>query len=261
METATQKTDTLANFREVSLPKKEPDWEKWLEPKLSLVPPAVDNDKPKFAIDIDSTLYDFSVPAREAFLKLSETTGDKSLLRGAYSSWVEWRSPADVCGLEVWMEVISMCHSPEVILCQTPFAGAVDTLQALVKEGYGIMYCSTRSEEAAEATREWLAQEGFPLGDHVEVRCTMEDKAPHIAECQYIIDDRPKTLIDFIHSRDWDESKGKRKGLALIYEYNRALTDIPDIFLSPTWAGLAGWLTRKGFLPTPPHTPLETHAG
>jgi hypothetical protein len=230
-------------------------------PKLRLVPSSAHGGKAKFAIDIDSILYDFSTPAREAFLKLSETTGDRSLLRGTYVSWVEWRTPADVCGLEMWMEVISMCHAPEVILRQKPFAGAVDTLQALVGQGYDLMYCSNRNEEAADATRQWLQQEGFPLGDHVEVRCTMEDKVTYLAECQYIIDDRPKTLIDFIHSPNWDQAKGERKGLSIMYEYNRALTDIPNIFLSPTWAGLAGWLVRKNFLPTPPHTALETHAG
>lgn len=238
----------------------EPRWLTTTMPKLSLVPPIVEEGKAKFAIDIDSTLYDFMTPAREGFLRLADTTGDKALLRGAYSAWVEFRSPADVCGSEVWMEVISMCHSPEVILRQTPFPGAVETLQSLVGEGYDIMYCSNRNEESAKATRQWLAQEGFPLGDHVEVRCTMEEKASYLAECQYIIDDRPKTLLDFVYSRDWDRTRGERKGLSLIYEYNRALTDIPSIFLSPTWAGLAGWLTRKGFLPTLPHTPLEPHA-
>lgn len=226
-------------------------------PALAVVPPPKERGT-CFAVDIDSTLYDFSTPAREAFLKLAAETGDNKYWRGAYAAWVEWRTQADVCGLDTWLEVVSMCHATDVILSQTPFPGAVNTLNALVAEGHELMYISNRNEEAAWATKEWLGQEGFPLGPNAEVRCTMEEKAPFIAECQYLIDDRPKTLVEFVYDSTWYQpDRGKRKGISLLYEYNRALTDIPDIFLSPTWAGIASWLVHKGLLKESPHTPLE----
>lgn len=202
---------------------------------------------PKFAVDVDSTLYSFETVARESFRQLYEETKDESYLRGQYHSWDEWRSPADVCGIDTWMDVIKRCHAPEVVAAQTPFPGAVETLQMLEDAGYGIMYVSTRSPHSANATSLWLLEEGFPFGEHTEVHCQMEDKAPFIAECQYLIDDRPKTMLDFVYDSTWDKAKGERKALSLMYAYNRALTDIPNIFLSPTWGGLQSWLKRKGF--------------
>lgn len=213
--------------------------------------------KPKFAIDIDSTLYDFEIPAREAFRKLAEQTDNPDLIRGEYHSWDEWRSPADICGIKTWMEVITMCHSPEVVESQIPFAGAVATLQALAKEGYGLTYISTRTPEAAGATYNWLRKWDFPIGEGVEIKCQMEDKGPFLAECQFLIDDRPKTLLDFVYDPTWDKAQGERRGLALMYKYNRALTDVPSIFLAPTWSGLSSWLVRKRLLPEPTHPPLE----
>lgn len=228
--------------------------------RLKLATPP--SSKPKFAVDIDSTLYDFEVPAREAFQKLADMAstpaGRDHYLKGLYHPWTEWRSPADVCGIETWMEVISMCHSPEVVAQQTPLAGSVVTLQALANRGYELMYISTRSPEAAKATEEWLHVKGYPMGKGIEVHCRMEDKGPYLAECQYIFDDRPKTLIEFVHDFKWDVTKGERYGLSIMYDYNRALTDIPNVFLAPTWAGLNAWLVRHHLLPYPTHRPLES---
>jgi 5'(3')-deoxyribonucleotidase len=211
--------------------------------------------KPKFAIDVDSTLYDFNIPAREAFLKLSIERGDRSLLRGVYSPWTEWRSQVDSCGEEAWQEVIDMCHQPHVILAQTPYPGAVETCQALANAGYEIMYISNRDDgDTAIATYEWLAQHAFPFPSIL--KCIHGTKIPYLTECQYLIDDRPRTLIDFVYDREW--TGPKRKGLSITYPYNQALTDIEDIFLAPTWSGLAAWMVRKGILDRNPHSPLET---
>lgn len=212
-------------------------------PALKLV--QGNSSKERFAVDIDSTLYDFSTVAREQFLKHADDLGDESLLRGAYISWVEWRSPADACGIDVWKHVISMCHSPEVIERQQPFPGAAETLQELADYGHELIYISNRDPSSVGATTRWLEDHGFPvIGD--SVHCLWGDKAPLLADCRYLIDDRPKTLVEFVYDPNWDiEGRGKRKGLSLLYEYNRALTDIPDIFLSPTWQGIASWLKRK----------------
>lgn len=215
--------------------------------------------KTHFAIDIDNTLYALDDTAREAFEKLYQQTLNKDYLGGVYFSWDEWRSPADVCGLDAWMEVVSMCHEPEIIESRIPYPGAVATIQAIANEGYGLRYISTRSPEAAEATHNWLKKHDFPLGKDIDVRCMMEDKAPYLAECQYLIDDRPKTLVEFIYDSNWaSDMFGSRKAMGLMFNYNRALTDIPGIFLSPHWAGLNEWMVRKKILPEPAHVPLET---
>lgn len=231
----------------------------------------------RIAVDIDSTVYDFETPAREAFTKLAEERGDKTLLRGAYDPWTEWRSPADVCGLDAWLDVIELCHSEEIIAAQTPFNGAVETCQALAAEDHDLMYISNRAIESAQATHDWLEKWGFPLTDgilegeeyhagHV-LKVLTTDKKPLLRNCQYLIDDRPKTVIDFIYDIDWQREHGrmhddtdrpdlKRRAFVIAYPYNQALTDIPHLYLAPSWAGLNQYLVGKGVLSKPAYHAL-----
>jgi hypothetical protein len=226
----------------------------------------------RIAVDIDSTLFDFETPAREAFLQMASESGDKSLFRGAYVPWTEWRSPADVCGLDNWKEAIARCHKPDVILAQTPFQGAVETCRALIDEGHDLLYISNRDPEATESTQEWLQITGFIEpgdGEAARLLCLHGDKRPHISTCQYLIDDRPKTLVEFVTDPNWRNKLGlllnwgspnydlERKGFGLMYEYNRALTDISNIYLAPTWSGLNYYLVRKGILSEPALLALE----
>lgn len=194
------------------------------------------------AVDIDSTLYDFEAPLRQAFLDLALETSNKEYFRGAYQSWVEWRSPADVCGPEAFSEALKRVHSPEVILSQVPFPHAWQTLYKLVEQGHELLYISNRDEDVWSPTRGWLHSTGFPDG---ELICTLESKTSFMLDCQYLIDDRPKTLCDFVYNRHWS---GERRAFGLLYEYNRALTDIPEIYLAPTWAGIQYYLEREGVL-------------
>lgn len=231
----------------------------------------------RIAVDIDSTLYDFETPAREAFTKLAEERGDKEYLRGAYHPWTEWRSPADACGLQAWLEAIDLCHSSEIILAQTPFNGAVETCQALADEGHELIYISNRAVESGEATHDWLAKWDFPLdksiveaeewhAGHV-LKVLTGDKQPFLRDCQYLIDDRPKTAVDFLYDVDWqirhgrmhDDSDGptlKRRVFMISYPYNQALTDVPHLYLAPTWAGLNSYLVGKGVLTKPAYHAL-----
>jgi hypothetical protein len=204
------------------------------------------------AIDIDSTLYDFATPCRQAFLDLALEHGDKEeYFKGGYQSWVEWRSPADVCGIDAFLEALDIVHSPEVIKAQTPYTHSEEVVQDVAKE-HDIFYISARSEASQEATEEWL----FDICDYpvAEVICTMEDKIIYVTECQYMIDDRCKTLVDFVYDFNWKYTYGaiddtyQRKAFGLLFEYNRALTDIPNIYLAPTWAGIRYYLERKGVL-------------
>lgn len=206
--------------------------------------------RPKVAVDVDSTLYDFMPPMRQAFLDLALERGDKeSYFRGGYQSWVEWRSPTDVCGLDAFVEALSRVHSDDVILSRQPFDHAVEVTTEIA-EDYDVIYVTQREEKCYEPTRQWLMINGFPAGDLV---LTGSDKQAALADCQYLIDDRPKTLVEFVYDRAWAVPQyqlgyGPRKAFGLLYEYNRALTDVPGIFLAPTWWGLKFYLIEKGVL-------------
>lgn len=145
----------------------------------------------------------------------------------------------------------------------------------------------------------------------------MEDKRPHVADCQYLIDDRPKTVVDFVYDFDWEKrvrdhadhiyrlgpSEGephseeamqaiddvldkyyeegplaksdfdelyrvqeeaakqytgatRRRAFVKAYSYNQNLTDIPYVYLAPTWSGLAWYMHQKGVLSEVPIEPV-----
>lgn len=205
------------------------------------------------AVDIDSTLYDFATPARQAFLDLALKHGEKEeYFRGGYQSWVEWRSPSDVCGPDAFQEVLEIVHSPDIILKQPPYPDAKDVLEELICE-HEIFYISNRDPKARDATSEWLRMHEFP---EAELIAMMDDKQPYLTECQYLIDDRAKTLVQFVEDFNWKYTWGtlgghqaiERKAFGLLFEYNRNLTDIPNIYLAPTWAGIRYYLQTKGVL-------------
>ncbi len=142
-----------------------------------------------------------------------------------------------------------------------PFVGAVQTCNALVLEGHELLYISNRSSSSWMTTYAWLKDQLFPLEGCV-LTCTMDDKRPHIADCQYLIDDRPKTLVEFVYDNEWERTgmlkyQGPRKAFGKAYPYNVNLTDIPNIYLSYTWAGINDYLVRKGVLSAPAHLALE----
>jgi len=153
------------------------------------------------------------------------------------------------------MEVLDIVHSPDVILAQTPYPLAKEVLDDLVKQ-HDIFYISNRDEKAAGATEEWLSHWEFP---EAELIAMMDDKQPYLSECQYLIDDRAKTLVQFVEDFNWKYTYGsistpdsdgsnERKAFGLLFDYNRALTDVPNIYLAPTWAGIRYYLEKKGVL-------------
>lgn len=227
----------------------------------------------QIAIDVDATIYDFETIAREGYLKLAEERGDRSITRGAYQAWRQWRDPDDICGHDVWMDVIKLCHQPEIISQQVPYRGTVETINALYEEGYELLYISNRDAGSWDATYEWLASWGFPISpddedDHTALVCTFDDKHPYMVNCQYLIDDRPKTCVEFVYDHSWhrryerDILQGlyKRKAFMMMYQYNENLTDIPGIYLSPSWAGLNRYFVEKGVLSKPAHIALGVNS-
>lgn len=206
----------------------------------------------KIAVDVDDTLYGFGELAREKWIEYALEKGDKSLMRGAYCEWGEWRSPSDVVSLDIWLEIIDRCHEDSVILRQTPFKGSVETLNELSDDGYELLYISNRRPDSEPATRMWLVEQGYP--QTANLICTSADKAPLVRDCQYLIDDRPKTLVQFVYDYHWRHLHGEhveRKGFGLFGEYNRALTDVPGIYLAPNWELLRRYLIDKGVLNAP----------
>jgi len=212
------------------------------------------------AIDIDSTLYDFDTLAREACLKLWRETGDEVYRRGIYYSSEDWRAPAELLGLDKWLEAIARCHDDEMILKQVPFAGSVETCQALIEAGHHLIYISNRKTETERATHQWLRDSGFLHESRTsipELVVTEGDKKPFIDGCQYLIDDRLKTCVEFVYDFDWQMNYGRRdlnkltarSAFVLKYPYNQNATDIPGLYVAPTWAGLNVYLQKKGVLP------------
>lgn len=218
------------------------------------------------AVDVDSTLYDFETPARDACLKLWLKTGDDSFKEAHYHPWNEWRSPADVLmgddGFpQKWLDAIAVVHEDNMILGMQPFTGAVETCQALMRAGHQLIYITNRAAHTEEATRLWLERNGFFGGSrNAQLIVTEGDKTPFIKKARYLIDDRLKTCVEFVYNYDWQFLNGVRgevKGLAnrdrvafvKAYPYNQNATDIPGLILAPTWAGINVYLVKKGLLP------------
>jgi len=200
----------------------------------------------KVAIDIDDTLYSFSDLAQEMITKVAIKRGDKALKNGVYSSWHEWRTPNDLLD-EEWQSIIDLCHQDHVIRSQMPFKNAALVLRKIFDMGHDIVYISNRAESTYNVTKEWLQNYNFPQAN--SLICTTENKVSFIKDCQYIIDDRPKTLVEFVYDYEWNENRiYDRVGFGLFCEYNRALTDVPGIYLAPNWALLEKYIEEKSDL-------------
>jgi hypothetical protein len=208
-------------------------------------------------------IYDFEAPSRQAMWKLYKDTGEEIYQRAHYHPWTEWRSPADVLGIEKWLGVIAMVHDSDVILSRQPYEGAVETCQELMRDGHELLFISNRATESEEATVKWLAQNNL-LGEDwpSEAVCTPDDKTPYMAYCQYLIDDRPKTVVSFVYDLDWGwhqngVAKFQRKAFVYGYQYNQALTDVPNVYVALDWYGIAHYLQKQGVLSRSISEPLN----
>lgn len=202
------------------------------------------------AVDIDETLYSFDSAVRDAFFDMAEDYEDKSILRMAYSNNLEWRNLVDH-DKKLAYEAIERVHSstPKYEL----FPGAKETLEEIHEVGHTIKYIGTRWEKHQDVTREWLFDKNdLPAGNVVCADPT-QPKNNSLGECQYLIDDRPKTILDFLYDDEWDFPYGgpqenHRKAFALWRPYNQNLTEVKNLYLAPTWRGLRYYLERKGVI-------------
>ena len=204
----------------------------------------------RIAIDIDDTLYSFRDAARQVLSELASTgiyARNPSLAQALYTPWTQWRTPHDILGDEIWNEVIAVVHDDEMILSRIPYDYAVETLLDLGAGGHEFVYISNRATSTAEATRQWLSNNGFPYGELVVMDGA---KAQRMIDCQYLIDDRVSTLVQFVTDPYWEDAQRGfgRKAFALMKEYNWNLTDVPNIYLAPTWTGLSYYLRKKNLI-------------
>lgn len=196
--------------------------------------------------DLDGTVVDFSAQARKVWMELAQQKGDGSLLRGAYMTWNEFRSPRDVCGDNVWREIVDKVHSDDSILAQPVLD--VDCVEILNKiaENYELYFISNRRPDSYEATHKWLEKN---FKGWVDLICTEANKNDIMEDGRYLIDDRPRTIVEFRYQYTWhfsERNTGPRKVFSLLTDYNRNLTDIPNVFLAPNWKGLDYYFKREG---------------
>lgn len=202
------------------------------------------------AIDVDDTLYSFRDAARDELMRLAfhpEVPKDEQEIyqRAAYATWVDWRTPADLLGHR-WMDVIDKCHEDEVILSREPFAGAVDVCVELFKEGHDLRYITSRKTHTKTATAHWLRSKGFPLGvdflnqKTARLYVTGPDKMEYLKDCSALIDDRPSTVIRYLYQ------PGPCVHFPFVKagEWNHNLTDVPGVYVAPTWAGIRHGLVK-----------------
>lgn len=202
------------------------------------------------AIDIDSTLYPFMTAARKVLFEMAEKEDDQRLRVAAYHSWHQWRDPVDLCGAEAWIKVVNEVHTPSVIRQQTPYQNAVEVVSELAATNE-IVYISNRNQAVTyEPTFAWLLEQGFPEAELI--CCENDSKSSYLKGCQYLIDDRPRTLVEFVHEYAWKMKYGhdtkQRVGFSLLHQYNESLTDIPGIYLAPSWIGIRHYLKEEGLL-------------
>jgi hypothetical protein len=179
-------------------------------------------------IDIDSTLYPFEQVLREhAQLLLGAQLTQEPAFWGAWESQVEG-------GYESLREVFAVVHSPEQILANTPYEGAVESLVQLNAEGLDLRYVSDRDGASLAATRQWLHEQGFPQAD--QLSCTHDKRQwlhTHRAHVATIVDDR---LLTLTHARF---QMHLPHVFSLRHGWNANLSDMPGVHLADTWPELA----------------------
>lgn len=209
------------------------------------------------AVDIDDSLYSFTDEARQVLSSMLDdpmyAPWREQLSNCLYATWDQWRTPYELCGFDangesLWLECVAKCHDNDVILSQTPYRGAVEVLQELVDQGHTLIYISSRATKTEEATRQWLDVHNFPAGKLV---ICQGDKRPFIKQCRYMIDDRPKNVVDFVYDHEWyNFNQPQRKAFVPWTEFNGSLTDVPNLYLAHNWVGLRRYLVKENLLPS-----------
>lgn len=180
--------------------------------------------------DIDNTIFDFEREARSLLRDLALESDDKRLLRASYTRWDEWSCLSDLVGSEITKIVVDKIHSDEFIDESVIDYTCIDVLNRIDRREHSLRFITNRDLSCQGATEEMLSNYGIIFDCLI---CTKGEKKFFTANGQYLIDDRPKNLIDFVYGQGRD-----RFGFGLLTDWNRNLTDVDRVYLSPDWRGL-----------------------
>ncbi len=177
----------------------------------------------RIAIDIDSTLHHYW----DLFALLARRRFGVTL---PYDDQVTW----EIVQLrrEQVAALVSESHRPEHVLAATPYAGAIETVNAWYAAGHFIHITSHRASSAREATAAWLERIGLPFDD---LHCSW-DKIARCAEIEIdvLIDDSPRNIL-----------RAQEQGIVpatIAHPWNRELCREEGIVCAEDWAQLAAQL-------------------
>lgn len=163
---------------------------------------------------------------------------------GVSQQWPEWRSPGDLFGNDLWSRILDRTHSPERILQQKPYKGAVEIVNSWIKSyDNEVFFITSRDhDETAEATEQWLVNIGI---QDPQLICTGRagSKIPTLImkDTNVLIDDRPQTLVDF----SYEEHIDFVAAIGIRHHYNQGLSDIPRIDIVKEWSDVPAVLGRR----------------
>lgn len=194
----------------------------------------------KICIDIDSTLTDFLTHARDVASKMADESPyhidpERAILLnyGSETPWPEWKSPNEIFGHDLWMEILNRTHSPVEILAQEPFENAVEIINRWIQVGHEVVFISSRDhDETAEATEQWL-QKIRILDPRLICTGRAGSKIPTLIQegIDVLIDDRPQTLIEFAY-----ETPDPVAAIGIKHEANVCLSDVPALDMVDSWS-------------------------
>jgi hypothetical protein len=181
-------------------------------------------------VDIDSTLYAFEQVLHDLAL---EMYGVELTIEPPF--WGSW--DREMGSYQQLTEVFARVHSPEQIVSNVPYPGAVESLQALHADGMRFRYVSDRDGAALAATEQWLKAMGFPQAE--QLSCTHDKRQwlhNHRNQISTIIDDR---LLTITHARFQMHIPHV---FSLRHGWNANLSDMPGVHLADTWPELESFI-------------------
>ncbi|MCX6387162.1 MAG: hypothetical protein NTX07_00360 [Solirubrobacterales bacterium] len=174
----------------------------------------------RIAIDIDSTLHQY-------WDIFSDVAQDRFGIALPYEGQRDWN--IGVLKPEQMKAIITETHSDMNVLRAVPYPGAVETVRAWGEAGHWIHITSHRSDDAREATEQWLNQIGLPFDD---LHCSF-DKIPRCVELDIdlLVDDSPVNIL-----RALEEGI---KPATLLHPWNEDVCATEDVVVATDWAELS----------------------
>lgn len=174
----------------------------------------------RIAIDIDSTLHDYW----QLFSKLARKRFGVAL---DYEHQITYE--IDRLRAEQIAALTAESHAAVHVLDARPYAGAVEVVRGWHDAGHYIHITSHRSQDAHEATAQWLERIGLPYGD---LYCST-DKITRCREIEIdvLIDDAPENILG-----------AQEAGIVpatLLHPWNRELCEEEGVIAAADWAQLA----------------------